>query len=43
LPGAPIEGPGEVAVEVRGWLRDLLPEQAYEPFRVRTAAEALPG
>ena len=35
--------PTELAVEVRGWLRDLLPERGYEPFRVRTSAVAVPG
>ena len=43
LSGATIAGPVEAAVEVRGWLRDLLPERAYERFRVRTAAVAVPG
>ena len=43
LTGAPLTGPGEVAVEVRGRLRDLLPERAYEQFRVRTASVTLPG
>jgi len=38
-----LTGPGEVAVEVRGRLRDLLPERAYEQFRVRTASVTLPG
>ena len=41
LTGPLITGPGEVAVEVRGWLRDRLPERSYEPFRVRTAAVPL--
>ena len=43
LSGPTISGPGEVALEVRGWLRDLLPEQSYERFQVRTAAVAVPG
>ena len=43
LSGATIAGPVEAAVEVLGWLRDLLPERAYELFRVRTAAVAVPG
>ena len=42
LAGPTISGPGEVAVEVRGWLRDRLPERSYEPFRVRTAPALLP-
>jgi hypothetical protein len=43
LSGPAVTGPGDVALEVRGLLRDLLPERGYEPFRVRTAAVALPG
>jgi hypothetical protein len=43
LPGDGIIGPAEVAVEVRGRLRDLLPERSYEGFRVRTAAVAVPA
>ena len=43
LAGATIAGPAEVAVEVRGWLPDLLPERGYEPFRLRTSAVAVPG
>ncbi|GAA3706322.1 hypothetical protein GCM10022204_25110 [Microlunatus aurantiacus] len=42
LSGPPVTGPGEVALEVRGLLRDLLPERGHEPFRVRTAAVPLP-
>jgi hypothetical protein len=42
LSGPTVAGP-EVALEVRGWLRDLLPERGYERFRVRTAAVAVPG
>ncbi len=43
LAGPPLTGPGEVALEIRGLLRDLLPERGYEPFRVRTAPVPLPG
>ena len=43
LSGPTVTGPGSVALEVRGLLRDSLPEQGYEPFRVRTAAAALPA
>ncbi len=42
LAGPTLAGPGELALEIRGLLRDSLPEQGYEPFRVRTATVALP-
>lgn len=38
-----INGPGAIAVEVRGWLRDELPGASYAAFRVRTAPVPLPG
>ena len=44
LNGPPLEAAGAVAIEVAGYLRDALPEDAsYERFHVRTAPVPLAG